>query len=300
MDPLPPRHGDPLLKQCQPCSKYDHRHRQQGTLPGVTTEGRVQSSPGRCLVVCPTGAEASVVVCLAALLAFFPRDTPEEPACKSDSGVEGKTSLRERQETFGDGDSPVNTVITTGQTGGSTREKFTTLTREGGQGNADNAPVMVSTSGQDQTVRVDKKEACDDAKSRTEQADGSTRRKNSVPVGGRGDGAAVTGHDQRRQECSRGERGARDKTQGHPGKEKDAVSVDEEGSGRGRRGGVFAVLPQSSKVTKTDVRWRFLLLQQECPWARPPRRLMQYLNEYFMTPGEQSWDTLRDMLLRCH
>lgn len=67
----------------------------------------------------------------------------------------------------------------------------------------------------------------------------------------------------------------------------------------GDKGG-FAVLQRegANAVTKADVRWRFLLLQQECPWARPPRRLMQELNEYFMTPGEYSWWTLSDRLLR--
>lgn len=39
-----------------------------------------------------------------------------------------------------------------------------------------------------------------------------------------------------------------------------------------------------------------MLLQQGCPWARPPRRLMQELNEYFMTSGEHSWATLRSRL----
>lgn len=60
----------------------------------------------------------------------------------------------------------------------------------------------------------------------------------------------------------------------------------------------FAVLRRDGGVvTKPQLRWRFLLLQQECPWARPPRRLMQELNEYFMTPGEHSWWSLSDQLL---
>lgn len=68
-------------------------------------------------------------------------------------------------------------------------------------------------------------------------------------------------------------------------------------------GGCFSVLRRRSSavetagvVTKAQLRWRFLLVQQECPWARPPRRLMQQLNEYFMTPGEHSWWTLSDRL----
>lgn len=63
-------------------------------------------------------------------------------------------------------------------------------------------------------------------------------------------------------------------------------------------GGRYAVLrPGMGPVTKTEIRWRYILLQQECPWARPPRRLMQELNEYFMTPGEHSWWTLSDRLV---
>ncbi|CAM9508920.1 unnamed protein product [Discosporangium mesarthrocarpum] len=49
-------------------------------------------------------------------------------------------------------------------------------------------------------------------------------------------------------------------------------------------------------VTKEEVRWRLMLLQQAHPWARPPRRLLRELNEFFI-PGEAWWGQLRDKLL---
>lgn len=55
-----------------------HRQKQQQHLrktPEVSTYHRgqqQQATPAKCLIVCPTGAEASIVVCLAALLTFFP------------------------------------------------------------------------------------------------------------------------------------------------------------------------------------------------------------------------------------
>lgn len=77
---------------------------------------------------------------------------------------------------------------------------------------------------------------------------------------------------------------------------KTETSKEEPGLQLERNG--FAVLRRGAGVvTKPQLRWRFLLLQQECPWARPPRRLMQELNEYFMSPGEHSWWSLSDHLL---
>ncbi|CAM9321435.1 unnamed protein product [Ectocarpus sp. 12 AP-2014] len=78
-----------------------------------------------------------------------------------------------------------------------------------------------------------------------------------------------------------------------------ALLADDTGggdSGLWLGGGRFSVLRRTAAgvVTKSQLRWRFLLMQQECPWARPPRRSMQELNEYFMTPGEHSWWTLSD------
>lgn len=142
---------------------------------------------GKCLVVCPTGAEASVIVCISALVAFFP--TPHVPA--STSTASAKSGLQQPLST----PSPQNF-------------------------------------------------------------------------------AAVETHE----------------TEG-----------GEAGPYLG--GGKFSVLRQRDMaatariVTKAQLRTRFLLVQQECPWARPPRRLMQQLNEYFMTPGEHSWWTLSNRLL---
>lgn len=142
---------------------------------------------GRCLVVCPTGAEASVIVCISALVAFFPPPHVFTSSCMASANTD-------RQQPF-------------------------------------SAPSP-------QTV------------------------------------AAIETH-----ETDGGEVGP------HLG------------------GGKFSVLSRrgtevtANIVTKAQLRTRFLLVQQECPWARPPRRLMQQLNEYFMTPGEHSWWTLSDRLL---
>ena len=141
------------------------------------------SGAGRCLVVCPTGAEASVVICLAALIAFYPssRGSPEKGGNRSPPAQLAGEKL---------GSSP-----------------------------------------------------------------------------------------------------------GSRGSEKIAYGELEAEYLGGVRGGFEVLQRGDGAVTKADVRWRFLLLQQECPWARPPRRLMQELNEYFMTPGEHSWWTLSDRFL---
>lgn len=142
---------------------------------------------GRCLVVCPTGAEASVVVCISALVAFFP--TPHVPACSSTASA--KSGLQRPPSTPS---SPNVAVVETHET-------------EGGE-----AGLYLGGS--------------------------------KFSVLHRRDTAAT-----------------------------------------------------ASIVTKVQLRTRFLLVQQECPWARPPRRLMKQLNEYFLTPGEYSWWSLSYRLL---
>ncbi|CAB1112059.1 unnamed protein product [Ectocarpus sp. CCAP 1310/34] len=135
---------------------------------------------GKCLVVCPTGADASVVVCLCALVAFFP------------PGPQANTN-----------------------------------TPSGNQNQQPQQQQLLSPSSRHALV--------------ADEADGGN-------------------------------------------------------SGLWLGGGGFSVLPRTAAgvVTKSQLRWRFLLMQQECPWAHPPRRSMQELNEYFMTPGEHSWWTLSD------
>lgn len=160
-------HTQPLL------SELSRKGRQHRSCPAA------REPAGRCLVVCPTGAEASVVVCLSALAAFFSSvgDTVSSPTASADE-TKGQTQI----------------------------------------------------------------ETCSRA---------------------------------------RGERG---------------VDDGELGLQLGRGG--FNVLRRGAGVvTKAQLRWLFILLQQECPWARPPRRLMQELNEYFMTPGKHSWWTLSDYLV---
>ncbi|CAM9229889.1 unnamed protein product, partial [Hapterophycus canaliculatus] len=141
--------------------------------------------PGRCLVVCPTGAEASVVVCLCALVALFP--PPPTGAPCSSTPPPTNENLQRRSE-----------------------------------------PPSPQTSS--------------------------------------------------------------------------SAEADDAGFEPWLGGGEFSVLRRGAGagagvVNKAQLRWRFLLIQQECPWARPPRRLMQELNEYFMTPGEHSWWTLSDQLV---
>lgn len=146
----------------------------------------VGTPPGKCLVVCPTGAEASVVVCLCALVAFFPPPLSSPDPSKSSSS--------------------------------------------------------------------------------------STKHHLQQPSG--------------------------------PASPQSCCSAEADGPGvePWLGGGGFSVLRRGAGaaagvVTKAQIRWRFLLIQQECPWARPPRRLMQELNEYFMTPGQHSWWTLSYWLL---
>lgn len=156
--------------------------------PGEYLAGTAGAPAGKCLVVCPTGAEASIIVCISALVAFFP--PPHVPACSS-----------------------------------------TASAKSGRQQLLSTPPPQTS--------------------------------------------AAVETH-----ETERGE------VEPYLG------------------GGKFSVLrpremvATASMVTKAQLRTRFLLVQQECPWARPPRRLMQQLNEYFMTPGEHSWWTLSYLIVQ--
>ena len=173
--------------------QQEQQQQQQQQQRRRSTEGVVGTTVaprGKCLVVCPTGAEASVIVCLCALVAFF----PPPPATAN-------------------------------------------------------------------------------ATSRTASADDRDQPQ-SPPTSSPKSFAAVK-------------------------------TTDDGDVGQYLGGGSFKVLRRRSAaaavtadvlVTKAQLRWRFLLVQQECPWARPPRRLMQELNEYFMTPGEHSWWTLSDRL----
>lgn len=153
-------------------SQQDQQRLQQRVCPATT------ETAGKCLIVCPTGADASIVVCLSALVAFFPpkRTTP----CCSNACVD-EIKVPSQNKTSG---------LTTGE-----------------------------------------------------------------------------------------------------------AEIGEEDAGQHFGGGRFAVLRRhAGVVTKAQVRWRYILLQQECPWARPPRRMMQELNEYFMSPREPSWWNLSDQL----
>ncbi|CAM9609314.1 unnamed protein product [Scytosiphon promiscuus] len=162
------------------------KHDQGANTSLVDTAG---TPAGRCLVVCPTGAEASVAVCLCALVAFFPPPPPPTPDPRSTSTSPASGNLQ--------------------------------------------PPSNLSSS----------------------------RPRAPAEADGQGDEPWLGGG---------------------------GFSVLRRGVGAGATTGV---------VTKAHLRWRFLLIQQECPWARPPRRLMQELNEYFMTPGEHSWWTLSDQLV---
>lgn len=188
----------------RPASPPQRRHPQ----PGALSKG---GAAGKCLVACPTGAEASVVVCLSALAAFF----PAPPGSTSDGGTpaarEGRLRLRSPRQTSA---SAENRAAAENR---STPEKRATL---------DNHATTAAVAGK-----------CD-------------------------------------------------------------TETDKEEPGLQQERDGFAVLRRGAGVvTKPQLRWRFLLLQQECPWARPPRRLMQELNEYFMSPGEHSWWSLSDHLL---
>lgn len=172
-------------QQGQPQEKQQ-QHQRQGPKRGV--DGTTGRPRGKCLVVCPTGAEASVIVCLCALVAFF----SSPPA----AGTLKRTASAQQH---------------------------------------------------------------------------SSRTSSPQPL------AAL---------------------------ETDGAAADDGEVGQYLGGGSFSVLRRRSAasattdavVTKAQLRWRFLLMQQECPWARPPRRLMQELNEFFMTPGEHSWWNLSDRL----
>ena len=201
--------------------------------PGAFSIG---GAAGKCLVACPTGAEASVVVCLSALAAFF----PPPPASTGDGGTsaarEGRLRLRSPRRTSAAAENRA-----TAETHSTPETRIT----QDNHATTDNHTAPENCATQD----------------------------NHATTAAAAAGAAA-------------------------GAGKCETETDEEKPGLQLGRGGFAVLRRGGGVvTKPQLRWRFLLLQQECPWARPPRRLMQELNEYFMSPGEHSWWTLSDRLL---
>lgn len=203
-----------------------------------------RGAAGKCLVACPTGAEASVVVCLAALAAFFP---PPPGSTASNHGAP-RAVLEDRG-------TPENRAIAENRV------------------TAENRAIPETR-----------------AKPETRE----------VPKNGR-----IPQHRGAPENRATAETGSTPETRGTPENRATAevsgkreTETDEQDPGLQLEQDGFAVLRRGAGVvTKPQLRWRFLLLQQECPWARPPRRLMQELNEYFMTPGQHSWWSLSDQLL---
>eukprot|EP00752_Nemacystus_decipiens_P004789 g4357.t3 len=183
-----------LARRRQQEQRHQH-HQQQRRQSREGVVGMTGAPRRKCLVVCPTGAEASVIVCLCALVAFFP------PSSTTTGATNRTASAGDRDQPHQSSPLSSAKALTAGET-------------------ADDGDVGQYFGG----------------------GSFSLLRRRSAPA----ETSAATTAD--------------------------------------------------VAVTKAQLRWRFLLVQQECPWARPPRRLMQELNEYFMTPGEHSWWTLSDRL----
>lgn len=240
-----------------------HRHRhQERDVPSPNQPCQHQSfvtpgvRDGKCLVVCPNGAEASVVVCLAALLAFF--SAPSVPAERTAAANE--RVLYRRQDEIVDADiRNLSALATSVAIDTATSDRESTWESDGMESEGNNgvqtAPGALSVAAKNRTK----------APLEVMQIDTT--------------GLSGMLACEPEEEITRG-------------KEDECFTCIRTRN----RVTCFEVLPKGVEVTKTDVRWRFLLMQQECPWARPPRRLMQELNEYFMTRGEHSWNTLREML----
>lgn len=290
--------ADPSCREDGTAPQTERRRRQRGQSVRGAASLAVEAG-GRCLVVCPTGAEASVIVCLAALVAFFPPPQPEAAGDDRLSILAGGTGTRAPFATTGVRMSPTASAARfVAACGLGTEEESEATAQDSAGGDARVYAVEGSkdlpSAEQSVVILLGSSESPSAAEASIKFADGSR------PAVGDG-GSACASSVRKNNGVSALPLASR--LSGVVGKRASvSVTVDEQEQGCGKLGGgAFSVSARGERggsgVTKSEVRWRFLLLQQEYPWARPPRRLMQELNEYFMTPGEHSWWTLRDSLV---
>lgn len=288
------------------------RRRQSRSLRGTASlAGAIR---GKCLVVCPTGAEASVIVCLAALVAFFPPPRAEASADDRRSTIADETGKRAAlASTRGVCVSPLTASIArhpvAGCGGFGTEQKEAEVTaRDCGRDDARVCAAVVaskdspSAAEQSSTIALESFEpppsttnvsikSAHDC-SQPAVGNGSAGASNICEHGGKPALLALSAAASRYSGVAAATKSPCSSATADDAEEQEEFTF---------AGGRFSVSARGERgddrVTKAEVRWWCLLLQQEYPWARPPRRLMQELNEYFMTPGEHSWWTLRDRLV---
>lgn len=294
--------GSPAGPSCRVDGTAPQTERRRQRQRGQSLHGAASlavEAGGKCLVVCPTGAEASVIVCLAALVAFFPPSQADAAVDDRLSILAGGTGTRAPFATTGVRVSPTASAARfVAACGLGTEQESEATAQDSAGGDARVYAVVGSkdlpSAEQSVVIPLGSSEPPSAAEVSIKFGDGSR------PAVGDGGSACASSV---RENNGVSALPLASRRSGVVGKRASvSVTVDEEEQGCGKLGGgAFSVSARGERwgsgVTKAEVRWRFLLLQQEYPWARPPRRLMQELNEYFMTPGEHSWWTLRDSLV---